>query len=383
MADDGRSEQYGRVERRPYLLFVSGLTAATGALTGIALWNGAQRAMNVLTMVLVSFLLSAAYEPAVNRLSAKGWRRGLAAGLLLGTTLTIVLVAVVAVGAGAVGELSELRKSLPEIGAELEQLAQNWFGVTVNLDGLVQRAENINLGEAVGDVAIKSLGLIGNVLASLLVTFYLIVDGPRLRKRLCALLPQKHQGEVLRVWDLAVEKTGGYIASKIILAAVSAAVHAILFTVIGVPYAIPMGLWVGVVSQVVPVIGTYLAVGLPVILALGEASPAVAIGAVIGATVYQQIENSALAPRLTGQAVKVHPAIGFISVLVVAAALGPAYTLLTIPVLATVQGFIAAYVKTHELIDDPRLEITAEIPVTEERPLRERLMRRPKDTTED
>lgn len=383
MAEDRRGEQYGRVERRPYLLFVSGLTATAGALTGIALWNGAQRAMNVLTMVLVSFLLSAAYEPAVNRLSAKGWRRGLAAGLLLGTTLTIVLVAVVAVGAGTVGELAELRKSLPEIGRELEQLAQNWFGVTVNLDGLVQRAENINLGEAVGDVAIKSLGLIGNVLASLLVTFYLIVDGPRLRKRLCALLPQKHQGEVLRVWDLAVEKTGGYIASKIILAAVSAAVHTILFTVIGVPYAIPMGLWVGVVSQVVPVIGTYLAVGLPVILALGEASPAVAIGAVIGATIYQQIENSLLAPRLTGQAVKVHPAIGFISVLVVAAALGPAYTLLTIPVLATVQGFIAAYVKTHELIDDPRLEITAEIPVTEERPLRERLMRRPKDAPED
>ena len=135
------------------------------------------------------------------------------------------------------------------------------------------------------------------------------------------MLPQRHQGEVLRVWDLAVEKTGGYIASKVILAAISAVVHAVAFSMLGVPYAIPMGIWVGVVSQIVPVIGTYLAIGLPVILALAETSTAAAVGVVIAATVYQQIENGLLAPRLTGQAVKVHPAVGFVSVLFVAAAL--------------------------------------------------------------
>jgi predicted PurR-regulated permease PerM len=141
-----------------------------------------------------------------------------------------------------------------------------------------------------------------------------------------------------------------------------------------------MGIWVGVVSQVVPVIGTYLAIGLPVILSLAESSPAVAVGAVVAATIYQQVENGLLAPRLTGQAVKVHPAVGFVSVLFVAAALGPAYTLLTIPVVATVQGFIAAYVKTHELIDDPRLEHTGEIPVVEDRGIFDRLARRSKET---
>jgi predicted PurR-regulated permease PerM len=370
------------MERRPYVTFISGLMASIGVLTGIALWNGAQRAMNVLTMVLVSFFVSAACEPAVNRLSARGWRRGVAAGLLLGGTLSVVLAAAVAIGAGTLGEMSQLRESLPGLGDELEKLMNDWFGVTVSLDGVVAKLEQVNFGAAVGDAAIKSLGVIGNVLASLLVSFYLIVDGPRLRKRLCALLPQKHQGEVLRVWDLAVEKTGGYIASKVILAAISAAVHTVLFASIGVPYAIPMGLWVGVISQVVPVIGTYLAIGLPVLLALGESSTGAAIGAVIGATIYQQIENSLLAPRLTGQAVKVHPAVGFVSVLVVAAALGPAYTLLTIPVVATVQGFITAYVKTHELIDDPRLEITAEVPVVEDRGIFDRLSRRGRENTD-
>lgn len=364
------------MDRRPHVIFLAGLAATLGVLTGMTLWNGAHRAMNVLTMVLVSFFIAAACEPLVNRLAARGWRRGFAAGLLLGGTLSIVLGIGVAIGAGVSGQIRDLRASLPELGNELERLAFNWFGATVDLDGVVGRIQETNFGERVGDVAIRSLGLLGNVLACMLISFYLIVDGPRLRKRLCAMLPQRHQGEVLRVWDLAVEKTGGYIASKVILAAISAVVHAVAFSMLGVPYAIPMGIWVGVVSQIVPVIGTYLAIGLPVILALAETSTAAAVGVVIAATVYQQIENGLLAPRLTGQAVKVHPAVGFVSVLFVAAALGPAYTLLTIPVVATVQGFVTAYVKTHELIDDPRLEHTGEIPVVEDRRLFERLAKR-------
>jgi predicted PurR-regulated permease PerM len=368
------------MDRRPHYIFLAGLAATLGVLTGITLWNGAHRAMNVLTMVLVSFFVAAACEPLVNRLAARGWRRGFATGLLLGGTLSTVIGIAVAIGAGVSGQIQDLRQSLPKLGNELESLAFDWFGVTVNLDGVVARIQETNFGERVGDVAIRGLGLFGNVLACMLISFYLIVDGPRLRKRLCSMLPQRHQGEVLRVWDLAVEKTGGYIGSKIVLAAISATVHTVAFLAIGVPYAVPMGIWVGVVSQVVPVIGTYLAIGLPVILSLAESSPAVAVGAVVAATIYQQVENGLLAPRLTGQAVKVHPAVGFVSVLFVAAALGPAYTLLTIPVVATVQGFIAAYVKTHELIDDPRLEHTGEIPVVEDRGIFDRLARRSKES---
>jgi predicted PurR-regulated permease PerM len=167
---------------------------------------------------------------------------------------------------------------------------------------------------------------------------------------------------VLRVWDLAVDKTGGYLASRVVLAGISALFHGVLFAVVGVPYAVPMALWVGVVSQVVPIIGTYLAIGLPVLLVLADQRPGIAVVVVLVAVVYQQIENTVVAPKLTAQAVEVHPAIGFVGILVTGAALGPVYTLLAIPVIATVQGFFSAYVKTHELIDDPRL-ITGQTPV--------------------
>jgi predicted PurR-regulated permease PerM len=191
------------------------------------------------------------------------------------------------------------------------------------------------------------------------------VDGPRLRKRICALLPPKHQGEVLRVWDLATEKTGSYLAARTLLAGLSAIFHAVVFAIIGVPYALPMGIWLGVVSQVIPIIGTYLAIGLPVVLALAEQHPGTALVAIVIAALYQQVENVVLTPKLTAKAVDVHPGVGFVAILVAAAAFGPVYSLLIIPVIATIQGFIVAYIKTHELIDDPRLN-TGPIPPVKE-----------------
>lgn len=360
------------VELRPSRAGLLAASATAGVLTTIALWHALNRASSVLVIVLVSFFVAAACEPVVNRLAGRGMRRGLATGLILGGTLVAAGGVLVLVGTAAIGQVQDLRAALPDLAADFESLIASWTGVDINLDGLVQRLQRADVDGAVGDAAVSGLRVLGNVLAGLLVSFYLVVDGPRLRKKLCGMLPQAHQAEVLRVWDLAVEKTGGYLAAKVVLAGVSTVVHGVAFAIIGVPYALPLALWVGVVSQVVPVIGTYLAIGLPVVLSLASGNTGGAIAVVVAATIYQQIENTVLAPRLTAQAVNVHPAVGFVSVLGVAAAIGPAYTLLTIPVVATVQGFITAYIKTHELIDDPRL-VTGPVPVvrkTDERSAR-------------
>jgi len=329
-------------------------------------WRAAVRSSGILGLLLVSFFVAAACEPLVNRLAQRGWRRGLGAGLILGGTVTLVGAITFLVGAGALSQISDLRASVPKLADDLERLAFDWAGVSVDLDSVAAKIQRADVGSVVGGAALKMLGVVGNVLAGLLVSFYLVVDGPRLRKRLCHLLPQRHQGEILRVWDLAVEKTGGYIRAKVILAGISALVHWVVFMLVGVPYPIPMAIWVGIVSQVVPIVGTYLAIGLPVLLTLADGKPGAAVLVIVAAVIYQQIENTAVSPRLTAQAVDVHGGVGFVSVLVTAAAFGPAYTLLTIPIVATVQGFITAYIKTHELIDDPRLD-TSQVPVTSRR----------------
>lgn len=354
------------VDIRPLRAAAVAAGATVGVMGTLIAWRAAVRSSGILALILVSFFVAAACEPVVNRLAARGWRRGLGAGMILGGGMLALGTVGVIAGAGAVSQIGELRDSIPQIADDLESLAFDWAGIDMDLDDFALRLQRADVENVVGNAALKILGVVGNALAGLLVSFYLIVDGPRLRKRLCRLLPQRHQGEVLRVWDLAVEKTGGYIRAKVLLAGISAAVHWAVFAAVGVPYPIPMAIWVGIVSQVVPIVGTYLAVGLPVLLALVADKPGAAVLVVIIATVYQQVENAAISPRLTAQAVDVHAGVGFVSVLLTASAFGPAYTLLTIPVVATVQGFIAAYIKTHELIDDPRLD-TSQVPLVARR----------------
>jgi predicted PurR-regulated permease PerM len=113
-----------------------------------------------------------------------------------------------------------------------------------------------------------------------------------------------------------------------------------------------MALWVGLVSQFIPTIGTYLAGALPVIIALVEGEPIKALVVLIVVVAYQQVENYLVAPRITRTTLEIHPAVAFGSVIAGAALFGITGALLAIPVVATVQSVITVYGRRYELVEE-------------------------------
>lgn len=196
------------------------------------------------------------------------------------------------------------------------------------------------------------LGGLFNALTVALFTFYFAAEGPRMRRAICSVLPPARQAEVLRAWEIAVAKTGGYIYSRALMAIVSGAAHYVLFLVLGVPYAPALAIWVGLVSQFVPTVGTYLAGALPMLLAFTE-DPWDALWVLGFVVLYQQFENYVLQPRITARTVAIHPAVAFGSVVAGTALLGAVGALIAIPATATLQGFLGAYVKRYA-VTDPR-----------------------------
>jgi predicted PurR-regulated permease PerM len=189
------------------------------------------------------------------------------------------------------------------------------------------------------------------ILTVALFTFYLVADGPRLRRNVCSVLSPHRQQTVLRVWDLAIEKTGGYIYSRTILAVASFIFHWIVFAIIGVPFPLPLALWVGVMSQFIPVIGTYLAGALPLLIALLD-QPINAVWVLIAVGAYQQVENYVFAPPITAQTMDVHPAVAFGSVLAGAGVLGAVGALLALPAAAVFQAFASTYLHERGLVHE-------------------------------
>ena len=120
--------------------------------------------------------------------------------------------------------------------------------------------------------------------------------------------------------------------------------------VFGVPFPLALALWVGVVSQLIPAIGTYLAALAPILVALFD-DPVKALWVTIALVAYQQVENYLLAPRITARTMALHPAVAFGAVIAGASILGLVGALIALPTAATIQAFVSTYLQLHEVID--------------------------------
>ncbi|MEU5085993.1 AI-2E family transporter [Streptomyces sp. NPDC021356] len=316
----------------------------------------------LLVNILIAFFLALAIEPAVSRMAARGMRRGFATFLVfLGLTIAAAGF-VTLLGSMLAGQIIKMVEGFPEY---LDSVI-HWVNAKFHTDlrrvdiqeGLLHsdwlRKYAQNGAAGVLDVSTQVLGGLFQMLTIGLFSFYFAADGPRLRRALCSVLPPARQAEVLRAWEIAVDKTGGYLYSRSLMALISGVAHYILLQALGVPYAPVLGVWVGLVSQFIPTIGTYLAGALPMLIAF-TVNPWYALWVLIFVVVYQQFENYMLQPKLTAKTVDIHPAVAFGSVIAGTALLGAVGALIAIPAVATLQAFLGAYVKRYAVTDDPRV----------------------------
>jgi predicted PurR-regulated permease PerM len=262
-------------------------------------------------------------------------------------------------GTIVVQQVTDLVRNLPGYATQVADFLRDKLGVEISGSDIVGSAGNVGqvsryvLGGALG-IGATVATLLFSLLTVATLTFYAAMDGPRLRRAVCSMLPPARQREVLRAWEIAIDRTASYVYYRVILAVLSAVVHGVALKALGVPFAVSLGLWVGLVSQFIPTVGTYIAGVVPVAIALGE-SPRTALWVLLFIAVYQQVENYVISPPLSARTMKIHPAAGFIAAIAGVALLGPLGALLALPVVATVQSFLAVYVPRHAIIEDDLL----------------------------
>jgi predicted PurR-regulated permease PerM len=318
-----------------------------------------------LVTLLVAFALALALETPVNALARRGVRRGLGAAIVFLVIALAVLAFVVGVGALFAQQVADLVRALPGYAQEITDLIERRSGLDLSsaevrrsvdqFTGVLPNLARGVAGQAVG-IATGLVGLLFQGVTALLFTWYLVVDGPRLRRFLCSRLPHRHQREVLRAWGIAVDKTGQYVLSRFVLGVCSAFAMWVFLEILGLPYALVQGVFVGFVSQFVPTVGTYIAGALPVIVGLLE-DPILAVVVLAFIVIYQQVENYILQPRITSLTVAIHPAVAFGAVIVGGALLGGVGAILAIPIYASVAAFLATYSREYTLVDDHPLLI--------------------------
>jgi predicted PurR-regulated permease PerM len=310
-------------------------------------------------LLLVSLFLSLAIEPGVNRLAARGWRRGTATAVILVGVFVGFLAFLAAIGTLVGQQIATLLGDSERYVNRTVTFLNDTFGTDINAtqvidsinnkDGPVQRFIRSQQGKVV-DLSVTALGVLVQGLSVLLFTFYLVADGPKMRNAICSRLRPERQRRVLQGWELAIDKTGGYLYSRALLAGLSAFFHWVVLQAMGTQAPVAMALWVGIVSQFLPVVGTYLAGALPVLVQFVD-SPTKALILLVFVVLYQQVENYFLLPRITARTMDLHPAVAFGSAIAGGAVLGAVGAVLAIPAAAMAQAVLSNVGERHTVID--------------------------------
>lgn len=312
---------------------------------------------SLLLILVVSFFLSFALEPAVDWLSRHGLRRGLATGLVMVGGFVAMLAFIGLLGSALFTQISDFIADLPTTIEEIETELNDRFDLELDTEELVAELQEQDLQTVAADLAsnalslgISAVGVLFQLLTIGLFTFYLVADGPRFRRTVLSFLPPLRQEKVIAGWEIAIAKTGGYIYSRGVLALLSAFTTTVVLEIVGVEYALALGLWTGLISQFIPTIGTYLAGALPVIVALLD-DPTDALIILVFMLAYQQVENYVFAPKITARTMDLHPAVAFGTVIVGAALFDVVGALVALPAAAVIQAVGSTYLARHEVID--------------------------------
>jgi predicted PurR-regulated permease PerM len=309
--------------------------------------------------VLISFFVALALEPIVVWLVRHGWRRGAAAGASLGGAIVVVAGVLALFGNLFVQQLIQLVSSLPDLYTSIQTgIEQRWDVTVPDSDDLVAQAlDQWGQDVATGAISVGAsiVGVLFAITTILLITYYLMAAGPKFRASVCSWLRPDRQQEVLTLWEITQVKVSDFISSRVVLAALSSVFTFVFLLIMNTPYALPLAVFTGVVSQFVPTIGTYIGGALPVAVALAAQGLPQALAVLIFIIAYQQVENLIFSPRISARALEMNPAVSFVGVLGFGAVFGALGAFLALPILATVQALGNTYLQRHELVESSLL----------------------------
>ena len=313
-----------------------------------------------LFLLLLSWLIGIAITPVVELLTKNGLKRGLSTFIVLLGLISLVAGFIAAFGQLLASQLASLILQVPTLVIGFTDWLNTSFNLEIDSSSLTESLNLSNtqianfaqgLAGGIFGIVTSIFGFIFNIFTLLLFTFYFAADAPKIKKTIGSWLPTKQQVIFTTVWQVATEKTGSFVISRVILATLSSVITSIFLLLLDVPYWLPLGLFTGLISQFVPTFGTYIGGTIPAIVAVVN-DPKDGLFVVIFMTVYQQIENYFFTPRISSLTMNIHPAVAFGSVIVFANFFGAVGALIGIPIAAAIISIIQTYGKRYELIPE-------------------------------
>ncbi len=286
---------------------------------------------DILVLFFIVLLLVAAFRPLVDKWEKK-IKRLPAVLLLLLLFLLVLTFLIYIIVPPLFQQLAAFINNLPDIVSRFGFLSHYKAEIVSGIKSMTNNADVIT-GRFVSLTA-SIVGIIAGILTVIVMTIYLLLDKDGLKKFVTTVVPVDSQEAVINLAKKMSMKVGEWFRGQLILSAIIAIVDTVGLLIIGVPYALALGVLSGVL-EVIPAIGPIIAGAIAALVAL-TISPLKAIFVIALYIIVQQLENNLLVPKIMQKAVGLSPVVIILALLIGAKLFGIIGAIIAVPASALI-----------------------------------------------
>jgi len=319
----------------------------------------------VLTPFVAAALLAYVGDPLADRLQKLRMPRTLAVITVFLITFLVLALLILLVGPLIKAQVGALFQALPDIARQVEQVwlptVTGWLNVEagddVGIGAFLARYSDM-VGSWSGKILMsvsKSGGALAAAVLSLflipILTFYLLRDWDSILVHISALVPDSQRDTVVQLARETDDVLSGFLRGQILVMAALATIYSVGLGLIGLKFAVAIGVVSGLVSFV-PYLGFLFGITLAGLTVALEPNPLwQLVGVIVTFTLAQFIEGSVLTPKLVGDRIGLHPVIIIFAVAAGGQLFGFFGVLLALPAAAVLSVLVRfafhRYLKEH------------------------------------
>ena len=350
LAAEGGSRPERVVAFRPRTLLTAlGIILAVVAAVGFVILARAG-----LTLIAIALFLALALNPGVEFFQRRGMRRGLAVAAVYAVSVVVFALLALVFVPPLVTQVGHFVQALPGLVNDLTR----GRGPLGFLERRYHIVEQVRAATSRPDAATPALGVargvattLGGIVIIAFLTLFMLLEGPDWRRRIVELVPDRHRPPVERIGAGVYRSVSGFVTGNLVASFLAGVFAAIVLLVIGVPYAIPLGLFTAIV-ELIPYIGpTVVTIVLPLVaLTVGPIAALVVFTLML---LYHVVEGHSLRPLIYGRALKLSALAVLIAILLGAEVAGILGVLAAIPVAGSIQVIIGEVIEQRKSRDSP------------------------------
>lgn len=299
---------------------------------------------DILLILFAAVVLAWAIEPVAARAARYRIPRVVTVVGVYGAVIVLLSVIVTLLIPPVTEQVRSLAQALPGVVAPL----QTWLrlpGVDQEIVGQAQQVLN-RVGNSLGNLGLGLVQQTRSILSTavsiifiFVITFYLVIEKDPLKKMCRLLLPKEHIPYVNQILEKAQRQVGRWVVAQLTLGIIVGGVVGLGLWLLGVPYALVLGIIAGIL-EIVPAIGPVVA-AIPGVIIAATHGWVLGVAALVFYWIVQQLENHLLVPNIMKRAIGLNPLVTLIAVLLGARLVGIAGVILAVPAATILSVFLA------------------------------------------